>query len=202
MRDRPIEVPETEAVGHVLGTLTSARSMRAWSRGSLLLVLTCLGCQQPPVPIPDAGAGLGPADAGSTTPFALTLTVSLADGGVEHHALLGLETPVVSPSRNLEVESNRRLHNARIRVLDETDRALPSDDVPEPTTEGLHYRIGLLNPLESGHRYFVMLDAQSGATLDDGTGRELPEQRLEFRTSGERERPKPATTLKRRHRKH
>lgn len=175
--------------------------MRAWTWGCLLLVLTCLGCRQPAVPVPDAGAAAGPTDAGGLAPFALTLALHLADGGVERHALLGLETPMVSPSWSLEVESNRRLHNARIRVLDESDRALPSDDLPEETTDGIRYRIELLAPLEPGHRYDVLVDAQSGATLDDGTGRELPEQRLAFRTSGERERPKPAATPKRRHRK-
>ena len=201
MRARPIEVPETEAIGHVRCTLTSARTMRAWTRGCLLL-LTCLGCQQPSFPTPDAGPSSGSIDAGGLQPFALTLAVHLGDGGVERHALLGLETPLVSPSRSLEVESNRRLHNARIRVLDESDRALPSDDVPEETPDGLRYRIDLLAPLEPGHRYEVLVDAQSGGTLDDGTGRELPEQRLEFRTSGERERGKPTATPKRRHRKH
>jgi hypothetical protein len=175
--------------------------MRAWTWGCLLLMLTCLGCRQPSVPTLDAGPGADLVDAGGLAPFALTLTVHLADGGVERHALLGLETPVVFPSRSLVVESNRRLHNARIRVLDESDRALPSDDLPEETPEGLRYRIDLLAPLEPGHRYDLLVDAQSGATLDNGTGRELPEQRLAFRTSGERERPKPGATPKRRHRK-
>jgi hypothetical protein len=44
----------------------------------------------------------------------------------------------------------------------------------------------------------VLVDAQSGATFDDGTGKEIPEQRLEFRTSGDRERPKPPPQRKRR----
>lgn len=70
------------------------------------------------------------------------------------------------------------------------NRALTSDDVPEDTPGGFLYRIDLLTPLAPGHRYAVLVDAQSGATFDDGSGKEVPEQRLEFRTSGERERPK------------
>jgi hypothetical protein len=112
--------------------------------------------------------------------------------------LLGLETPVIQPSRQLLVESNRALHNARIRVMDESDRALESDDVTEEGPDSLRYHIGLLRPLEPGRRYAVLVDAQSGATFDDGTGKELPEQRLEFRTTGDRERPEPAPQRKRR----
>jgi len=132
----------------------------------------------------------------------LDLEVALPDGGLERHALLGLETPQVTPGQSLTVESNRRLHNARIRVMDEADRALSSDDVLEELHAGLRYHIALLAPLEAGHTYAVRIDPQSGATLDDGTGRELPEQRLEFRTTGERQRPKPppSTTHRRRRR--
>jgi hypothetical protein len=174
--------------------------MARWQRRGLVLSVFCAACRPVPIPGPDAGADGGSPDAGTLAPFALALVVSSPDGGVERYPLLGLETPVVVPSTHLALESNRRLHNARIRVLDESDRALPSDDVPEETTDGLRYRIDLLAPLEAGHRYEVLVDAQSGATLDDGTGREIPEQRLEFRTSGERQRPKPPATPKRRHR--
>lgn len=140
-------------------------------------------------------------DAGPVVPLALDLVVGLPDGGTERYALLGLESPVVSPTRQLLVESNRPLHNARIRVLDESDRALESDDLPEESPTTLRYHIGLLKPLEPGHRYAVLVDAQSGATFHDGSGKEVPEQRLEFRTSGERGRPKPAPPhRKRRHR--
>jgi hypothetical protein len=145
--------------------------------------------------------GGGGGDAGPVAPLALDLLVGLPDGGIERHALLGLETPLVSPSRQLLVESNRPLHNARIRVLDEQERALESDDVPEEGPTTLRYHIDLLKPLEPGHSYAVLVDAQSGATFDDGSGKEVPEQRLEFRTSGERERPKPPPPKrKRRHR--
>ena len=157
------------------------------------------GCARPVPGVADAGATAAMLDAGVVVPLALDLLVDLPDGGTERHALLGLETPVVSPARQLLVESNRPLHNVRIRVLDESDRALESDDVPEERPNTLRYHIDLLRPLEPGHRYAVLVDAQSGATFDDGSGKEIPEQRLEFRTSGERPKP-PPPKRKRRHR--
>lgn len=164
--------------------------MRTWKVVVWAVVLVLAGCPRPPEPEPDVGPVLADLDAGPRVPLAIDLVVTLADGGTERHALLGLETPVVSPARQLSLQANRPLHNVRIRVLDESDRALTSDDVPEETPGGLLYRIDLLMPLEPGHRYAVLVDPQSGATFDDGSGKEVPEQRLEFRTSGERERPK------------
>jgi hypothetical protein len=168
--------------------------------GAGALVLAVAGCPRPPPAAPDAGPPVAVMDAGPVVPLAIDLVIELPDGGTERHALLGLETPVVPPARQLVVESNRALRNVRIRVLDESDRALESDDVPEEKPDALRYHIDLLRPLEAGHRYAVLVDAQSGATFEDGTGKDVPEQRLEFRTSGERERPKPPPTRrKRRH---
>jgi len=174
--------------------------MRTWKVVKLCAVLgASAGCTRPvPVVVPDAGATLAVVDAGPVVPLTLDLLVDLPDGGVERHALLGLETPVLSPGRQLLVESNRPLHNVRIRVMDESDRALESNDVPEETPSSLRYHIELLHPLEPGHRYAVLVDAQSGATFDDGSGKDVPEQRLEFRTGGERERPKAPPQRKRR----
>jgi hypothetical protein len=173
--------------------------MRTWKVVKLCVLGVAAGCARPPPTAPDAGAPVAMVvDAGPVVPLVLDLVVELADGGTERHALLGLETPVITPSRQLVVESNRALHNARIRVMDESDRALESDDLPEEGPSSLRYHIDLLRPLEPGHRYAVLVDAQSGATFDDGTGKEIPEQRLEFRTGGERERPKAPPQRKRR----
>jgi hypothetical protein len=175
------------------------RPMRIWKLVKLCAVVAvAAGCSRPVPVVPDAGATVAVRDAGPTVPLILDLLADLPDGGTERHALLGLETPVVSPVRSLVLESNRPLRNARIRVMDESDRALESDDEPEESPTSLRYRIDLLRPLEPGHRYAVLVDAQSGATFDDGTGKEVPEQRLEFRTSGERERPKPAPPKRKR----
>lgn len=176
--------------------------MRTWKVVKLCAVLgATAGCTRPvPVPVADVGATVAVVDAGPVVPLTLDLLVDLPDGGTERHALLGLETPVVSPTRQLLVESNRPLHNVRIRVMDESDRALESNDVPEETSTSLRYHVELLHSLEPGHRYAVLVDAQSGATFDDGSGKEIPEQRLEFRTGGEREAPKKASPGKKRRR--
>jgi hypothetical protein len=176
--------------------------MRTWKVVKLCAVLgATAGCTRSvPVAVADAGATVALVDAGPVVPLTLDLLFDLPDGGTERHALLGLETPVVPPTQQLLVESNRPLHNARIRVMDESDRALESNDLPEESSAALRYHIELLRPLEPGHRYAVLVDAQSGATFDDGSGKEIPEQRLEFRTSGERERPKhPPQRKRRRH---
>lgn len=176
--------------------------MRTWKVVKLCAVaLGAAGCPATQQAVPDAGPVATVVDAGPVVPLELDLVVELPDGGTERHPLLGLETPLVSPSQQLLVESNRPLHNARIRVLDEQDRALTSDDVPEESPTALRYHIVLSKGLEPGHRYAVLVDAQSGATFDDGSGKPVPEQRLEFRTSGERERAKPPPPhRKRRHR--
>jgi hypothetical protein len=167
-----------------------------------LLLLGAAACRPAPEAVVDAGLASISPDAGlPLPPLTLDLEVALPDGGTERHALLGLESPRITPGQALTVESNRRIRNARIRILDEADRALASDDVPEEYPVGLRYRIALLAPLEPGHGYAVLIDPQSGATLDDGTGRELPEQRLEFRTTGERLRPKPPPSTHRRRRR-
>ncbi len=99
--------------------------------------------------------------------------------------------PVLPVTQSLDITGNFALHNYRLRILDELDRALASDDLAEETQVGLRYHIALLAPLRSGHRYTVLLDAQSGATLDDGNGAPLDEGRFEFRTEGEREKDAP-----------
>jgi len=173
--------------------------MRTWKVVKLCAVLGAAAACTRSVPEQqvDAGATVAVVDAGPVVPLTLDLLVDLPDGGTERHALLALETPVVSPTRQLLVESNRPLRNVRIRVMDESDRALESNDVPEESPTSLRYHIELLRPLEPGHRYAVLVDAQSGATFDDGSGKEIPEQRLEFRTGGGREHAKPQPQRKR-----
>lgn len=140
-------------------------------------------------------------DAGAPRTLLLQIEAKLPDGGVIRESLDSSNGAVLPVTQTLDVTANLPLHNYRLRILDELDRALASDDVPDETGTGLRYHIGLLTPLRPGHRYTVLLDAQSGATLDDGSGVVLNEQRLEFRTEGERERDAPAKRpSKRRHR--
>lgn len=150
----------------------------------------------------DAGASTPRVDAGAPLALVLHLEVKLADSGVARELLDPAVAILVPVTQALDVTATLPLHNYRLRILDELDRALASDDIPEPTSTGLRYHVALLSPLRSGHRYTVLLDAQSGATLDDGSGAPVNEQRFEFHTEGERERDVPAkrSPSKRHHR--
>jgi hypothetical protein len=146
-------------------------------------------------PTPSAGNG----DAGAPLALALQIEVRLPDGGTAR-ASLDPSAPALLPvTPSLDVTSNLPLRNYRLRILDELDRALASNDSPEETRGGLRYHIALLAPLRSGRRYTVLLDAQSGATLDDGSGAAVNEQRFEFRTEGEREKDAPLKAPAKRH---
>jgi hypothetical protein len=166
----------------------------------LALLLALSGCQPKPA---SRGAGPLPSPANSDSGLPLTLQFELearvADGGVFRAALDMSTAAVVPVTQSLDVTANLPLHNYRLRILDEIDRALASNDVPEETPSGLRYHIALLTPLRSGHRYVVLLDAQSGATLDNGSGVAFDEQRFEFRTEGERAKDAPAKGPVKRH---
>jgi hypothetical protein len=165
-----------------------------WTRIGLYLVwIVASGCRSRSE-IVDAGALRQPVrvDGGGALVLQFRIEVQLSDGGVLREPLEPLGGPLLPVTQALDVTANLPLHNYRLRVLDELDRGLASDDIPEETPAGLRYHVVLLAPLRSGHRYTVLLDAQSGATVDDGRGGALNEQRFEFRTEGERERDLPA----------
>ena len=142
-------------------------------------------------------------DAGTASPTAfldagapvvsLTLAIELRqpDGGVLRVPLDPSAAALLPVTQVLDFRANLPLHNYRLRIFDEIDRALASDDVPEDVPEGVRYHVRLLAPLRAGHRYTVALDSQSGTTFDDGKGAALNEQRFEFRTEGEREKDAP-----------
>jgi len=168
--------------------------------GLVPLLLVLCACQSRPG-INDAGPSPSSpnSDAGPRLALVLQLEARLADGGVARTPLDLSAVAVVPVAQSLDIIGNLTLRNYRLRILDELDRALASDDLPDDAP-GLHYHIALLAPLRAGHRYTVLLDPQSGATLDTGEGVALPEQRFEFRTEGEREKDAPPKgAAKRRH---
>jgi hypothetical protein len=141
-------------------------------------------------------------DASPAVVLQLHIEVRCPDGGLLETILDPSATALFPVTKSIEVTANLPLHNYRVRVLDELDRALPSDDVSDEAQGQLRYHISLLAPLRSGHRYTVLLDAQSVATLDNGSGAALNEQRFEFRTEGEREKEPPSKhAVKRHHRR-
>lgn len=171
----------------------SARSLRAIAFGAasaLALLVAGSGCRKEPAPAPDAGP---PEVAAPQIPDALRLTVIVESPelGSVLVAFDEEDRPDVPQAQSLRVRTNLLLTNYRIRLLDEADRVVPSDDLVRTEPDGLLYEIGLVEPLKTGFAYALVIDPQTGAEVRDAHGRSHPEQRLEFRVAGEREKPQP-----------
>jgi hypothetical protein len=179
--------------------------LRSGSRiGALLLSLIAGGCQTNRSTETDAGAPSATLDAGLNAPtekLVLMLRHQLSDGGMELVSFDGGVWPEIEPTRFLELTTNFSIHNYRIRVFDELDRALVSDDLATEGDNSLQYQIRFPNLLERGHRYTLLIDAQTGESILDPQGRPQPEQRLEFQVAGPREKPPPASKVKKRKRR-
>jgi hypothetical protein len=164
--------------------------MRKW----IGWVVPLLGTACPPPSLPhDAGAvadaGAAVTDAGPAAPqLSFALREHLLDGGLADVPVEPGARPTLEPAGGFELDSNIRLFDYRVRLFDENDRVLPSDDGAEDTSDGLRYHIALGDPLKPGHRYSLVLDAQTGATFTDAFGRSHPDLRLQFQIAGERER--------------
>ncbi len=161
----------------------------------LFLPVACL--QQCPASThaPDAMLA-GQADAGLPAALlTLSLHERLVDGGIEAVELQPHNRTPIDPTRELELSANVPLYNYRIRLFDEADRAMVSDDVAESSDQRLDYRISLHESLKPGHRYTLVLDAQSGSSVSDSQGIAQPDQRLELQVSGEREKVAPARKI-------
>ena len=164
-----------------------------------VLLLSCalalVACPEKPPPA-DAGPTEPVADAAAAVvevPKDLVLAVRYEnlDGGWAEIPFTPEARPLIDPAQRLEVRTNLELSNYRVRLFDEVDRALESDDEADTTHESLVYRIQLKAPLKTGHRYSLSVDAQTGSAITDATGRTHPDQRLEFQVSGEKEKPAP-----------
>lgn len=101
--------------------------------------------------------------------------------------------PIIERTYQLQISANVALRNFRIRLFDEIDRAMVSNDELEDLGERVRYRIDLPTPLMAGHSYTLVLDAATGSAVSDADGRVYPDQRLEFDIVGTREpdRPEP-----------
>ena len=141
-------------------------------------------------------------DAGLRLALEVRIEVERPDGGRVSALLDPAVVAVLPVTRALDVTANLPLQNYRIRIFDEVDRALASDDIPEEASGGLRYHVGLLAPLRAGHRYIVLVDAQNGVVFEDSNGAIQTERRFEFRTEGDREKDAPAkgSQAKRHHR--
>lgn len=158
---------------------------------SLVVVSGC--SSKPPPETKDAGAAqLGPVDAGAPVPEAFRVDVQFAtDAGLQTVEFLPGDKPIVPQADRVEVLLNQRISNYRVRLFDEADKAVPSDDTPDEGANAIRYVIGLQAPLKTGYRYALVLDAQTGAAMLDPAGKPMSDVRLEFKVAGEKEKPAP-----------
>jgi hypothetical protein len=179
-------------------------------RRSLLRGLVALGAsfvlsgcpdKQPTGP-GDAGMAEAPRDTppAAPPPVAFTIRYQIGDSGMESIPLAVEERPLIEPTSVIELHSSLGLRNYRVRLFDEIDRAMISDDTAEESPDGVVYRITVPTPLKSGHKYTLVLDAQTGTTFTDSLGRELQDLRLEFQIAGEKEKDKPPEPKKKKRR--
>jgi hypothetical protein len=175
--------------------------MRLLRRGLVVICASTLlaGCpgKRPAAPV-DGGVAEAPQDAGAPAPppASFVIRYQLQDGGMEAIPLAVEERPSIESTSVVELRSSLGLRNYRIRLFDEAERAMVSDDSAEETPSGVIYRISLPAPLKSGHQYTLVLDAQTGTAFTDVLGRELQELRLEFQVAGEKEKETPAPAPK------
>jgi hypothetical protein len=171
----------------------------------VLLLVSCPGGRKLQSPI-DAGSpspGAGVAGEPPVERLVLTVRQELADGGM---AILDFDAghpPELEPTRHLGLSTNLPIHNYRIRVFDEADRAIASDDLAEDSASGLEYQIHFPESLKTGHRFALVIDAQTGDSVLDAHGHALADQRVEFQVLGPREKlppkKKPAKRKRKRH---
>lgn len=172
--------------------------------GSLALA----GCpDKPAATTPDAGVAEAPQAPPQTPPPArFTLQyqplqpadaglvdggLAMADGGLADISLAPDEKPLIEPTSMLELRSSIGLRNYRVRLFDEAERAVVSDDDVEESDAGVVYRINLPQPLKTGFEYTLVVDAQTGTAFTDTLGREVEELRAPFQVAGEKEKPAP-----------
>jgi hypothetical protein len=169
----------------------------------LLVLVGLIACQgrSAQISAPDAASAAPIASAPSSAPalpeLQISITAEVPDAGLVPIPFSGGEQPEIPPVRTLVVETNLPLQNYRVRVFDEADRAMVSDDEAEHADGGLRYRIQFPELLPTGHRYAMVLDPQTGAQLLDSHGRSHDDVRLEFRIAGEKAKPRPPPQRKR-----
>lgn len=170
---------------------------------ALSALLFLAGCpDKQPAGTADAGVAEAPQDTppAPPAPAAFTIRYQIPDSGMESIPLAVEERPTIESTSVIELHSSLGLRNYRVRLFDEADRAMVSDDTAEESPTGIVYRITVPTPLKSGHKYTLVLDAQTGTTFTDSLGRELQDLRLEFQIAGEKEKPAPAKPEKKKRR--
>jgi hypothetical protein len=147
----------------------------------------------------DAGAPLVDAkviahaiDAGPPQPLGIEwAVVTRTDGGEESLRFEDGDVTEVGPATGFTLTTPVRLKDYRVRLIDWVDHVVPSDDTVELGDGGLTYRIELSQPLESGRRYDLVVDAELGPEIADEAGRRYDDVRLSLKVRGEIQPEKP-----------
>ncbi|MFT3836093.1 MAG: hypothetical protein QM723_03735 [Myxococcaceae bacterium] len=179
-------------------------------RRSAIFVLGALvfaGCPKPAANGPDAavdsgseidgGLDAGVIDAGvvdaGMPELKLTGTIELADGGSD--VLPAGPAAEVPPLSGFTLHADVALKDFRVRVIDGADQVLPSDDEAHVSDAGTDYTIKLAHPLKPAKTYHLQLDAQTGDTVTDRSGKAYQDYELTLKTQGEPE-PTPGKKKK------
>lgn len=142
--------------------------------------------------LPDAGpVALGPPDAGPRE-LPIALLAWQLDGGLAGPFDGAGGSPAELGTAARLLVQLPALTDVRVRLFDEADRVLPSDDVLEPADGGLEVRIELAKPLRPGASYRLVVDAQLGAVISGPAGARFQDQELALKVLGTPEpEPKP-----------
>lgn len=169
--------------------------------GLVALVVLC-GCpSERPPEAPDAGrieavvdAGVAAGvDAGPPVPLKLTFAVTArADGGEEAPVAFADDAAEIDPVTGFTLTTPVRLKDYRVRLFDWADQVVASDDTAELGDAGLVYRIDLLQPVKTGRRYTLVVDAELAPEIADEAGRTYDDVRLGLKIRGEVQPDKPA----------
>lgn len=153
----------------------------------------------------DASDGAVALDAGAPPevdpgPEMLPATVRAVTADATVELLPGEPNVDVSPESRFEVEMPR-LADVRVRLFDEGDRLVPSNDKLELAGQTARYVLVPAEPLITGTRYALIIDGLRGELASDSNGKEFAELRIELKTPGEKPQPqKPAKKPSRRRR--
>lgn len=71
-----------------------------------------------------------------------------------------------------------RLKDFRVRLFDEHDQLVPSDDTVSEADARIDYRIDLLQPLRAGRGYSLLIDAEVGSVILDDQHRAWDDVRV------------------------
>ncbi|MEW5737404.1 MAG: hypothetical protein AB1938_00675 [Myxococcota bacterium] len=143
----------------------------------------------------DAGrsdAGGQVLDAGPPAPLRLEFAVSVGSDGGEEPVSFVDGAAEIDPVSVLVLTTPVRLSDYRVRLFDWADQVVVSDDSAAPGDAGVVYRIALPQPLKTGRRYSLVVDAERAPEISDEAGRHYDDVRLSLKIRGEIQPDTPA----------